>query len=67
MATQATDAQDAPVKKGGKKKAVADAAHGHAAPVAASGDAVPSPDSAEFGDWLAQPGSIEKLLICLQV
>jgi hypothetical protein len=44
---------------GGGKKAVV------AAPVAVaavSGDAIPSTDSAEFGDWLAQEGSFEKLL-----
>lgn len=46
---------------GGGKKAVAVVEH-HAPVAAVSGDAIPSPDSAEFGDWIAQPGSIEKLL-----
>ena len=44
---------------GGGKKAAAPVAI--AAPVAVSGG-IPSSDSPEFGDWLAQEGSIEKLL-----
>lgn len=32
-----------------------------AAPAAASGE-IPSVDSAEFGEWIAAPGNIEKLL-----
>ena len=43
---------------GGGKKAVVAAP---AAPVAVAGG-IPSSDSAEFGDWLAQEGSLEKLL-----
>ena len=44
---------------GGSKKDVKVIAQ---APAAVTGDAIPSPDSAEFGDWLAQEGSLEKLL-----
>lgn len=47
---------------GGGKKAAITAHVDHHAPVATTGDAIPSPDSPDFGDWIAQPGSIEKLL-----
>jgi len=46
---------------GGSKKAV-EAPHAHHAPAITTGDAIPSPDSPDFAAWLAQPGSIEKLL-----
>lgn len=33
-----------------------------AAPAASASGDIPSVDSAEFGDWIAAPGNIEKLL-----
>ena len=45
---------------GSSKKAVE--APTHNAPAITTGDAIPSPDAPDFSDWLAQPGSIEKLL-----
>lgn len=33
-----------------------------AAPHTPQGDEIPSPDSAAFGEWIAAPGNIERLL-----
>jgi len=49
---------------GGKKKAAPEhAAHGHAAHGASD---MPSADDPKFGDWLAQEGNFEKMLLAAE-
>ena len=47
---------------GDGKKAFTIHDHHVSIPITSNNDTIPSPDSPAFSDWIAQPGSIEKLL-----